>query len=265
MAGRNRIPRHLVNERSHGFRDGPPLRRPVPVHPAEEELALRHDEIRRLHTDNQLLMDENIALRREITFAKDELHQLSQAIPKLRADKELEARELIQRGLKLEADLRAVEPLREEALQLKSEAQKLDKLRQELSAKVQTMQQDLKHLQAENQQIPTLRADIDGLRQELVRARTAYEYEKKANAEQVEQRQAMEKNIVSMAREVEKLRVELDKRARGLSSGGYNMLNPSANMSYMTPYEDGYGGDKGYYGAAAPWGAPNEPRGFSRH
>lgn len=49
-----------------------------------------------------------------------------------------------------------------------------------------------------------------------------------------------------------------------IGSGGYNMLNPSANMSYLTPYEDGYGGDKGYYGAAAPW-APNEPRSFSRH
>lgn len=45
--------------------------------------------------------------------------------------------------------------------------------------------------------------------------RTTYEYETKANAEQIEQRQAMEKNLVSMAREVEKLRAELEKRARG--------------------------------------------------
>jgi len=39
--------------------------------------------------------------------------------------------------------------------------------------------------------------------------RAAYEYEKKGNAELLEQRQAMEKNLVSMAREVEKLRAEL--------------------------------------------------------
>lgn len=47
--------------------------------------------------------------------------------------------------------------------------------------------------------------------------RTAFEYEKKANAEQLEQRQAMEKNLVSMARDVEKLRAELtnaEKRQR---------------------------------------------------
>lgn len=39
--------------------------------------------------------------------------------------------------------------------------------------------------------------------------RTAVDYEKKGNIELMEQRQAMEKNLVSMAREVEKLRAEL--------------------------------------------------------
>jgi len=39
--------------------------------------------------------------------------------------------------------------------------------------------------------------------------RAALDYEKKANIELMEQRQTMEKNLVSMAREVEKLRAEL--------------------------------------------------------
>lgn len=172
MAGRNRMTRHPMNEGPHGFRDAPPLRGPLPLHPVEEELVIRHDEIRRLQADNRLLMEENVALRREIDFVKNELLQASQAIPKLRSDKELESRELIQRGLPLEAELRAREPLREEAIQLKSEAQKLDALRQELSGKVQALQQDLKHLQTENQQLPTLQIEIDGLRQELLRARS---------------------------------------------------------------------------------------------
>lgn len=40
-------------------------------------------------------------------------------------------------------------------------------------------------------------------------SRTIVDYEKKANMEFMEQRQSMEKNMVSMAREVEKLRAEL--------------------------------------------------------
>lgn len=39
--------------------------------------------------------------------------------------------------------------------------------------------------------------------------RSTVEYERKANIELVEQRQAMENTLVSMAREVEKLRAEL--------------------------------------------------------
>lgn len=48
--------------------------------------------------------------------------------------------------------------------------------------------------------------------------RAAYEYEKKLNTEQMEQRQILEKNLISMAREVEKLRTEsmtMDAMARG--------------------------------------------------
>lgn len=52
-----------------------------------------------------------------------------------------------------------------------------------------------------------------------VLVRRAYEYEKKANEEQVEQKQAMEKNLISMAREIEMLRAEqlnVERRTRGL-------------------------------------------------
>lgn len=48
--------------------------------------------------------------------------------------------------------------------------------------------------------------------------RRAIEFEKKANEEQTEQKQVMEKNLITLAREVEKLRAEqlsLDRRGRG--------------------------------------------------
>lgn len=268
MAGRNRMPRYPMVNGPHGFRQGPPpplprAHGPMPLHPIEEDLAMQHDEIRRLLATNRLLIDENVAIKREISAAKEELHILSQAIPKVRADKEHEARKLIQDGLKLEAKLRALEPLKAEVLQLQSEAQKLESLKQEMAAKVQNLSQDLKHLQSENQQLPTLKAEIDGLREELIRARTAYEYEKKANAELMEQRQVMEKNLVSMARELEKLRTELEKRARGPGAGAYGIMNGSPDMSYPGVFGDRYGTEKGRYGTG-PW-ASYEHHGLPRH
>ncbi|XP_019054237.1 PREDICTED: protein FLX-like 3 [Nelumbo nucifera] len=258
MAGRNRMPRHPVNDGFRGFHDGPrPLLNrgpgPLPLHPAalEEELEIQHEDIRRLLIENQHVADDNIILQRELTAAKDEIHRLNQVIPKLRADKEAQARELIERGLKLESELRAAEPLKVEVLQLREETQKLNALRQDLTAQVQGFTKDLAQLQAENKQLHVMRADIDGLRQELVRARTAFEYEKKANEEQVEQKQAMEKNLVSMAREIEKLRAEhlnAEKRARGLGGMSYGMLKTSSELGYPGgAYGDTYGGAWGPY------------------
>ncbi|RZB69039.1 Protein FLX-like 3 [Glycine soja] len=101
------------------------------------------------------------------------------------------------------------ETLKNEVIQLRAEVQKLNSLKQDLTANVQTLTQDLSRLQAENQQIPMMRVEIDGLHQELMRARAMVDYEKKANIEFMEQRQSMQKNLVSMARKVEKLRAEL--------------------------------------------------------
>ncbi|KAK8274302.1 hypothetical protein V6Z11_D10G066300 [Gossypium hirsutum] len=227
MAGRNRIPREAFNDR-HGFPPersflrGPPLpqQRPHPVL-LEEELEMQHAEIRRLLTDNSRLVEDRIAIRQELGAAKEEIHRLNLFIGDVRAEQELYSRGLIDKGLKLEADLRATEPIKKEALK-----------------------QDVGRLQADNQQIPVLRAEIDGLHQELMHARNAIDYEKKANIEMMEQRQAIEKNMVSMAREVEKLRAELaivDGRPWAAAQGGpYGMKLHSPEGAFPASYE-GYG------------------------
>ncbi|XP_058079711.1 protein FLX-like 3 [Magnolia sinica] len=276
MAGRGRAPRHVLDER-RGYpavHEGPPFIRgpvPRPPHPAllEEELEIQHGEIRRLVVDNRRLAEDRMGLQRELGMAKEELHRMNIAISEIRAEKEAHSRELIEKGLKLEADLRATEPLRNETIQLRAEAQKLTALRQELAGQVQNLSQELARLQADNQQIPHLRAEIDGLHQELVRARTAFEFEKKANVELVEQRQAMEKNLVSMAREVEKLRADFsnaDNRPWG-AGGAFGVKRGSPEGGFAASYGDGYGlhsgaADKGpLYGmGSGSWGAFEKSR-----
>ncbi|KAM0983592.1 hypothetical protein FF1_011188 [Malus domestica] len=263
MSGRNRVSRH--SNGYQGYHDDP---RPVmnrgpgslSIHLAalEEQLAVQHREMQRIIAENRLVIDDNTLLQRQLADAKDEIHRLGQAIPKIRAEKEAQSRELIERGLKLEADLHATEPLKAEVVQLRAEVHKLNNLRQELSSQVQGLTQDVTRLQVENRQLIAMGADIDGMRNELVETRRAYEFERKANEEQVEQKQAMEKNLVSMAREIEKLRAEqlnADRRARGLGGGGYGMMNGSPEMRYSgRPYRNGY---------STGWG-PYDKRG-SRH
>ncbi|GER32776.1 protein FLX-like 1 [Striga asiatica] len=242
MAGRNhRMPRHpdTFREDFHaGPRHGPVLR----AHPAalEEELELQYRDIQRLLAENRRVVDENVMLQRDLTAVKDEIHRLGRAVmPKLRAEMEAQKRELVERGLKVEAEVRASEPLRAEVAQMRAEVQKLGLERQELGSKVQGLSKDVSRLKAENKQVDSMKADVDKVRSEILDARRAYEYEKKRNEEVVEQNRAMEKNLIGMAREIEKLRAEqanADRRGKG-----YGLVNGSPDTKYPGVYGDVYG------------------------
>ena len=174
MAGRHRVPRQY-HDGPRGYRDAPrpPQSQTRVVSPRrlEEELSSRRAEMRRIREDNQRLADEIVGLRQTRPRLKEDLHASSQAVPKLRAEKELESRELTQRNLKLEAELRSLEPLRQDALHLRSEVDKLQAFRQELATKVQGLLKELEHQKSESQKIPTMIAERDALRQELIQAR----------------------------------------------------------------------------------------------
>ncbi|KAI7749479.1 hypothetical protein M8C21_033066 [Ambrosia artemisiifolia] len=249
MSGRNRMPR--------GGRDGPlpvVLRGPPPPHPAvlEEELELQHHDIQRIMAENGHVVEENVILQRELTAVKDEIHRLGQIIPKLHADREARSRDLVDRGRKLEAELRDAEPLRKDVSHLRNEAQKLNSLRQDLSNQVQTLTKDASRLRAENEQVMAIKTDIDGMHKDLAEMRRDYEMLKKTNEEQLIQKEAMEKNLISMAREIEKLRGE-QMRARGPGGGGYGMLSGSPDMRYPGGgYGDVYGGGWGSYDHRGP-------------
>lgn len=176
MSGRGRVPRHIADGRRPypDFQEGPYFRGPPPrPHPAllEEEFELQQIEIRRLMADHHALVEDRLALQREIAAGKEEIHRLNMIMADFRAEKESHIRELIEKGLKLEADLRATEPLRNEVVHLRAEIEKQIAMKQELNVKIQTLTQELTRAQADNQQISILRGEIDGLREELMRAR----------------------------------------------------------------------------------------------
>lgn len=177
MAGRNRIRREAFDSRRGYPPEGPVLRghlpRPMPPHPAllEEELEIQRSDIRRLLGENRRLVEDQIIMQQDLGTAKEDLRRMSIALADIHAEHEVHSRDLIERGLKLEADLRAAEPLRSEVQQLRAEVQRLNHVRQDLSSQAQTLTKDFAKLRADNQQIPSLTAELDGVHQELFRAR----------------------------------------------------------------------------------------------
>ncbi|MCO5606362.1 hypothetical protein L7F22_060550 [Adiantum nelumboides] len=268
MAGRGRLPPSMFPARGPigggALRAGPGGFGPG-VHPGldsippqlliEEKLATQHAEIQRLLTENQRLAATHVALRQELASAQQDVQKLQQVLGGIQAEKDQQLRALADKTAKMEAEYRAIEPLKVELQRAQAEAQKLAGSRQELGAHVQQLSQEMHRLRTDAQLAPSLKLEIDGFRQEIQRARTAFEFEKKANTELLEQRTSMEKNLVSMAREVEKLRAELTNFEKKARSGGYGGgYGPESGYGSLPSYGEGYGMVQ--IGAGADNGAP---------
>ncbi|XP_076896428.1 protein FLX-like 1 [Bidens hawaiensis] len=226
--------------------------RPHPPHPAifEEQLTAQHQDIQGLLGDNQRLAATHVALKQELEAAQHELQQTDHFARNFLMEKDIQIRELYEKSAKMEHDLHGVEGMRAEIMKVHADIKELTATRQKLTVQVQAMTQDFARANADLQQVPALKSEIGGLRQELQRVRAATEHEKKIHAENYEHGQVMEKNLLSMARELEKLRAEManaEKRARAAApvanpNPGYNTNYGNVEANYgVNPYPANYG------------------------
>ncbi|XP_050232103.1 protein FLX-like 2 isoform X2 [Mercurialis annua] len=217
----------------------------------EQKLAGQHVEIQRLVTENQRLAATHVSLRQELAAAQHELQMLHNDIGVFKGEREQQMRGLMDNIAKMEAELKAAESIKSELQQARAEAEKLVGARQELMSNVHKLTQDLHRAHTDAQQIPVLISEHESLRYEYQRLSVAFDYEKKLLSDHRESLQAMENSYVTMAREVEKLRLELANRANadirtaaGVPYGGATGSNEnetSGRTMGQTKYEDGYG------------------------
>ncbi|CAI5458081.1 unnamed protein product [Closterium sp. Yama58-4] len=209
----------------------PPAAQNVSGQQLEVKLAAQQGDIQQLLMENQRLAATHVALRQELAAAQGEIQRLKSAV----GEKDQVVRGLMDTKAKLEADLRGADTLRQELqaarqelqgtrgeIQALTQQQQQQQLQQQgaqlqqqqakiqqQAAQIGQMNQDLNRMHADVQLLPKLRQEIDGLTQELALARQAVEYEKKANMDLVEQRAAMEKNLIASARDVERLKAQI--------------------------------------------------------
>ncbi|XP_074268581.1 protein FLX-like 1 [Silene latifolia] len=274
MAGRNRGPPLPMNNMSHGrlppMGMEPPFGRsmggPRPPHPAlldemretqfgmggprslpphpailEDRLGLQLEEIQGLLVDNQRVAATHVALKQELEAAHHELQRMNHFVSSFHMEKDMQMREICDKAAKMEMDLRSVDAMRADFMRVQADIKELTVARQELMAQLQVMNSDAARASADAQQVPALKAEIEHMRQEVERAKAAIEYEKKVYADSYEQGQSMQSNLVSMARELEKLRAEIanaEKRARAAAAVG-NAAAAGYNANYGIP-EAGY-------------------------
>lgn len=226
----------------------PPFDMLPPPEVMEQKLHAQHGEMQKLAAENQRLAATHGTLRQELAAAQHELQILHAQIGAVKSEREQQMRGLLDKIGKLQAELQAAEPIKSELQQARADAQSLVIARQELVSKAQKLNQDLQRAHMDVQQIPALMSELESLRQEYQHCRVTYDSERKLYGDHLESLKVMEKNYMTMAGEVEKLRAELTKTANidrrtGVPYGstGYKETEVSGHHpGGQNTYEDGY-------------------------
>ncbi|XP_062218441.1 protein FLX-like 2 [Phragmites australis] len=225
----------------------PPL---LPLEVLEQKLVAQHGEMQKLAVENDRLAASHGLLRKELAAAQQELQRLQAQGDAAKAAEEQEMRGLLDKVGKMEADLKACDPMKVELQQAHAEVQNLVAVRQNMVVNVQKLSKDLQRNLGEAQQLPALMAERDAARQDYQHLRATYEYERKLRVDHSESLQTMKKNYDSMVTELEKLRTELRNAANLEKSGIMYNINiaqkddrTSSHISVgQIAYDGGYGG-----------------------
>lgn len=230
---------------------GPVGHRPLePLHPyelLENKLSVQTAEMERLIRENQRFAAAHVTVRQELIAIEQEMQRLEAHTRGIQTESDIQIRGLLEKIVKMQADLQAGETLKKDLQQAHIEAQSLITARQELNSQIKQASQELQRAHTDIKKLPEMQSELDNMRQDHQKLRSTFEYEKGSNIELVEKMRAMETNLISMAREVEKLRSEVlnvEKRASAPNpyGGTYGSPNPSyPSIGQSSGYMDAYG------------------------
>ncbi|KVI03718.1 hypothetical protein Ccrd_017999, partial [Cynara cardunculus var. scolymus] len=202
MEGRNYIPPSLLLPRQ-GLQ---PLT--VSSAPARyvigDRYYVQHREMQSLLIDNHRLMALHVSLQQELSAARKELRHLSSDVDKVKAERDAQLREVYERLVNLEAQVKSIDESKAELVEVQRDLQKLRSENEELDDKLNKLRRDVAKESLEWHKIPMLKAELEAMQEENQRGS-----------------QAMENYRMFMAGEIEKLKVEAvdaEKRARAAAA-----------------------------------------------
>ncbi|CAA0826892.1 Protein FLX-like 4 [Striga hermonthica] len=175
----------------------------------EEKLASQAAEIERLARDNRTLASSHLALRQDLVAAKREAGKFRENIRSIQNEGDIEIQILLDKIAKLEDDIRSGENLKKELEVAQDEERDLRTEKLELIARIQQANIELENARANVDKLPEMNAQLEGLRKEHKRLCKRFEYEKDLNTKKVEEMKILEKDLIAIVEEVERLRVEL--------------------------------------------------------
>ena len=137
----------------------------------EDRISAQRREIQTLLSDNQHLAATHVALKQELASAEQELRHLSATAAKVKAERDAEVREVYEKSLKMDAEVRAMDAMMAELVQIRADIQRLSAVKKELNSELQAIRDDLTKASSESQPLPSIKAEIDRMHHEIQRGR----------------------------------------------------------------------------------------------
>ncbi|KAH6779341.1 hypothetical protein C2S52_010578 [Perilla frutescens var. hirtella] len=216
---------------------------PLPPELLEDKMATQAVEIEQLTMDNRKLAASYLNMRQDLAAAKGEAEKIREHIRSIQNEGDIQIRILLEKMAKRDADIGAGDTIKKELQQAHADARSLMTAKLELSVKLELATKELDYSREDIKKIPEMRSELDSLRQEYQRLRKTFEYEKSSNTEKVDQLKILEKDLIGIAEEVDRLHAEVlnaEKRANGLIPYSNPYINP--DNGYPLPYHGGGGG-----------------------
>lgn len=211
----------------------------------DHKLVGQPSDIERLAGDNKRLATTHLALRQDLVATQQEIQKIRAHIASIQTESDIQIRMLLDKIAKMEVHIRAGENVKNDLQRAHNEARALVANRQELIAQIEQTTKEYEKVHADVEKIPEMQSELDKLKLEHQTLRSTFEHEKRKNTEKVAQLEDMEKDLVRMARDVEKLRADVlnaDKIPHAPNVYGGPYMTPE---SYPPPprggYVDGYG------------------------
>ncbi|XP_047332765.1 protein FLC EXPRESSOR-like [Impatiens glandulifera] len=206
----------------------------------DERIAAQQREIQTLLVDNQRIAASHFALRQELSAAQKDYHMLLTVASDVQRERDTQVRELYERSIMMEAELRSMNAHKGELSNVEAEIQKLSSVKQELTEKLEAVHGELSRLRVRSdfKERVEISEEIEAVRREILQGRLAIEQEKKNCAINLRQRNIMEKHMFSVARQIVELQSKLanaEKRARDAAAApdpGYGASHGSHELAY---------------------------------
>lgn len=181
MAGRHRLPPNAAIY----HHPPPPHAATIPrgAHPPppasliaalEDRIAAQHRDIRQLLADNQQLAASHVGLKKDLVASRQDLRLLADSAVRSKSEADTDVRDLYDRSLRAEEEVRRVEAMRAELAAVRSDVENLAKDRDELVEKAEKLRAEVAKAGGETGKIEEVIWEINYLRTEIERGRYDY-------------------------------------------------------------------------------------------